>query len=126
VITNINLRTWLNLAKTTARHSNYKIKMGAVIVQHGTPIAVGFNRVKSHPRWVSNLNATVHAEISALIVAGKCDVTGAIIFVYREHKNGLPALARPCANCMAVLAERGIKRVVYSIDTFPFYIEEKI
>jgi deoxycytidylate deaminase len=100
--------------------------MGAVLVQHGTPIAVGFNRVKSHPKWVSALNATVHAEVSALITAGKCDVRGAVVFVYREHKNGLPAMARPCANCMTILAERGIKRVIYSVNTYPYYVEEKI
>jgi deoxycytidylate deaminase len=118
------LHKFLKLARVVSMHSSYRIRMGCVIVEHGKPIAIGFNVEKSSPKTFKK-QATIHAEIDAITTC-KCDVRGAIIYVYREHKNGLPAMARPCANCMAILAERGIKRMIYSINTYPYYIEEKL
>ena len=119
------LYKFLSLAKVVSLHSNYKIKMGAVIVKHGKPIAIGFNNEKTSPN-VYGKQKTIHAEISALITISEHNLINSTIFVYREHKNGLPALARPCANCLAILATRGVKRVIYSVDTYPYYVEEKI
>lgn len=119
-----NLR-YLTLAKLLAAKSNYKIRVGCVIVKHGTPIAVGFNRVKSHPRHVHPRNATVHAEMDA--VAG-CQTTmkGATIYVYREHRDGTPALARPCANCQTILQKEGIKTMIYSTNDYPHWEKESL
>jgi deoxycytidylate deaminase len=123
-----NLPNWLQLAQTAALHSNFNIKVGSVIVQRGTPIAIGFNKIKSHPRWcnVGKFSQTIHAEISALMTVAKRDLSGSTIFVYRAHKNGTPALARPCANCQAILKEYGIKRMVYSINEYPYFGVEKL
>jgi deoxycytidylate deaminase len=121
-----SLPSWLQLAQTVSLHSSYKIAMGAVLVQRGTPIAVGFNQERSHPRWVCGLASTVHAEISALMTVAKRDLTGSTVYVYRAHKNGTPALARPCANCQLILQQYGIKRMLYTINDSPYYNSERL
>jgi deoxycytidylate deaminase len=102
--------------------SDYKIKMGCVIVTHGKPISVGFNCQKSHPQKVSRC-ACVHAEVSALISADT-SVNGGIAYIYRERKDGSLGLARPCNNCYVSLKKAGIKKIVYS--TYTGYAVERI
>jgi deoxycytidylate deaminase len=75
---------------------------------------VGANLVKTHPiyangdRWLS-----IHAEIKALISA-ETSVVGCDIYVYRATANDELAMARPCNECLKVLADAGIKRVYYT------------
>jgi deoxycytidylate deaminase len=75
------------LAKNVSKHSDYRIKMGSVIVKHGKPISVGFNKIKSHPKYSGVWGKTIHAEAQAVISAGT-DLVGASIFVYRERGDG--------------------------------------
>ncbi len=121
----INLPRYLALARQVSLTSTYKIRVGAVIVQHGTPIALGCNVQRTHPKWVRAKQTTIHAEIAALI-STQSKLTGASIFVYREHKNGLPALARPCENCLAVLQHYGIKWIYYSTTEYPYWSCERL
>ncbi len=120
---NIN---YLILARVMSLHSNFKIHMGAVIVRRGTPLAVGWNETRSHPRLCNKLQTTVHAEISALATVPKVDLRGSVIYVYREHRDGTSALARPCANCWLMLKMRGVKWVIYTTDHYPFFQQERI
>lgn len=117
---------YLAYAQRLAARSNYKIQVGAVIVHNGTPIATGYNYIKSHPKWVTPKCATLHAEIAAWLTCGRTNLRGATIYVYRAHKDGTPALARPCANCQAVLREAGVKWMVYSTANWPFYLKEAL
>lgn len=119
----IDLPRYLQLARLLSAKSNYKIQVGAVIVKHSKPVAVGWNTVMSHPRWVTEKCATRHAEIAAL-VSTNTSLKGATVYVYRAHRDGTPALARPCANCQAVLVHAGVRSMVYSIAEEPYYRKE--
>lgn len=113
------------LARSTSFHSTHRYRVGCALSLHGKPVAVGFNVSKSHPTYTSIKNPTIHAEVKAIISA-RCDLTGATAWVYRETKAGKPAMARPCSNCMELLREVGIKKVVYTIPEEPFWKEEKL
>ena len=117
---------YLALARVVSQHSNFKIPMGAVIVKHGHPCAVGYNYVTSHPKWCYGAQATIHAEIDALATASKINLCGSTIYVYREHRDGTSALARPCANCRTMLKSRGVKWMIYTVDEFPHFAKERI
>ena len=120
---NIN---YLNLARVMSLHSNFKIPMGAVIVRHGHPCAVGYNYVTSHPKWCHGPNATIHAEVDALITASKVNLQGSTIYVARFYKDDSAAMSRPCAHCWLMLKTRGVKWMVYTIANFPYWIKERI
>ena len=113
------------LAKNISKHSEYHIKMGAVLVRHGKPLSVGFNKIKSHTKWSVYPRQTIHAEVSALISSGVTDLRGCTMFIYRE-RNGNPAMARPCSNCMKVLKSFGIRRIYYTTNTYPYFEVEKV
>jgi deoxycytidylate deaminase len=118
----MNIPRIFRLAKNVSKFSTHRrCKLGAVIVINGTPIAVGTNKSKTNP----NAPFTgLHAEISAIRNTGKTELRGSIIFVYRETKRGIIAMAKPCADCQRKLKEFGIKRVFYTTDYkdgFPFF-----
>lgn len=107
---------YFRLAKNAMQYSDFdkRYKMGAVIVKR-KPIAVGFNKQKTHPKY-SNL-FSIHAELAAILSA-RTDIEGSDIYVYRETSNGI-GLARPCNTCMGACVEAGIRRIFYSTKTFP-------
>lgn len=114
------LPNWLSLARTSSNHSDYKIKVGSVLVKHNRVLAIGFNRSKTHPKSARHA-VTIHAEHSALIVANGANLQGATVFVYRATANGKPALAKPCSNCCKLLVKQGVKRMVYTVPEYPYF-----
>lgn len=111
---------YFRIAKDASKRSIYKYRVGAVI-SNGRPISIGFNSLKTHPRYANGRNSySVHAEVSAIIRAG-CNVRGLDMYVYRESADGKPALAKPCNNCLKIIIESGIKRVYYSKPSKPYY-----
>lgn len=126
----VSLPGFFALAKNVAKYSDVRIPMGAVIVGK-KPISVGFNSNKTHPLGHNSFSWTIHAEHSAILSAGKDDLSGSKIFVYRESRKNrysqpTPALARPCENCMELLRDAGIREVWYTIPDYPFFKKEKI
>ena len=122
----MNIPSIFKLAKNVAQLSTHnRCHLGAIIVANGTPISVGFNKGKSNP------NAPfcgLHAEISAIKNSGRTDLKGCTMFVYRETKRGIIAMAKPCPNCQQVLESLHIKRVFYSTDYkegFPYFEVEE-
>lgn len=118
---------YFRIAREMSYNSTYRIRMGAVLV-HRKPISRGYNKLKSHPIYANpekHIKISLHAEIDCLIKAKK-DVKGSDIYVYREYKNGEPAMARPCNDCIAKLKEFGIKRIFYSTPHYPFWDSEYI
>lgn len=110
-----DLPDFLILAKAVSLHSICKIKVGATIVRCGKPVSVGFNKEYGGKR-VRDKQNTRHAEIGALMTCPKERIRGATIYVYRQHKDGSLAMARPCKNCMKALIYYGVKKVVYSTE----------
>jgi len=97
--------------------------VGAVIVRDKTILSTGYNgsvRGMPHCDEVGHMMendhcvATVHAEANAIIQAAKngTAIAGADIYV----------TASPCWNCFKLIANSGIKRILY----LEFYRDEKI
>lgn len=114
------------LAKNVSTHSDYKIKMGAVLVKKSHPISVGFNKIKYNRIFSHPEKMTIHAEMSAIQSSGKENIKGSSMFIYRENRKGNLAMARPCENCMEKLRQYGIKKIYYTTNEFPFWEMEKI
>lgn len=102
---------YLRMAKLVASWSkDPNSKVGAVIIRQNRVVASGFNGFPqevrdTHSRLEDSdikLEMVVHAEINALVVAGRsCE--GATIYV-----SGKPV----CARCAGPIIQSGIKRVV--------------
>lgn len=117
---------WFRLAYNVSKHSDYRIKVGCVLVKGNHPISVGFNKLKYSKRWSGPWQKSIHAEASAIRTSGKDRVKNATAYIYREKKNGYPGMARPCDDCMSKLIKFGVREIYYSIDEFPFWRNEKI
>ena len=113
-----------------ATYSGYSaVKIGCVVVYHGTILARGSNSNKSHSTQSSYnrfryndkklnhyYNASLHAEIQALnkIKYLDIDFSKIEVYVYREYKKGGIAMARPCVSCMEFIKDLGIKNIYYT------------
>jgi deoxycytidylate deaminase len=116
-----DLKRYFTLARNVSKHAEYKIKVGCVILDHGTPVSVGFNKIKFDGLFSDKDYNSIHAEASAVKASGKSQIRGSIFFVYRETRNGMPALAKPCKNCMEKIIKFGAKKVYYSTNEFPYW-----
>lgn len=113
-------------AMRESRRSEHDVPMGAVLVNK-RPIARGHNMTKTHPKYANpekHVSISIHAEIACLIDASA--IRGDTIYVYREDKQGWPAMARPCANCQEALRDAGVSKMIYSIPHPPYYCEEEL
>lgn len=108
------IHKFLDLAKKLSYKSSYHHKIGAVVAKKNKIISLGFNKPnKTHPASPNRFK-TYHAEFDAIIGIDKKDLVGSTIYIFREHKNGNLASAKPCSDCAALIAHCGIKKVVYS------------
>lgn len=114
---------YFQLAKEASLRSTHdRIRIGAVIVKGNWVVSKGFNQAKSHPRQFTynRLSGRVapkshlHAEIDALIKSKDADLSGSSIYVFRETKNGKPALCKPCPACTLALRESGVSEVFFT------------
>lgn len=131
----MNYQHYLDLANDCAKTATYtgpsKVKLGCVAVYHGTVLAKGCNTDKTHTsqakynylrydedRSTRYYPPKIHSEISVLSKIKYLDIdfSKVILFVAREYKSGAPALARPCASCMALIREYGIHTICYTTD----------
>lgn len=110
----------LEFAAGYARRSVMRYRVGAC--------AEGFlgacNRGSTHPKlrtYGYPIHANIHAEL-AMVLRNSGGFAGATVYVARLTKDGRWALAKPCKCCMAVLADMGVKRVVWT--TGPGSFEE--
>ncbi|MBI2463242.1 MAG: hypothetical protein HYV65_03365 [Candidatus Spechtbacteria bacterium] len=122
----------LQLARAEARNADSfprRIRVGAVITKGNSVLSIACNRMGTSTISVPGRRKSVwyrHAEVHAIKQADLSVMKGATVWVWREFKNGTPALAKPCEDCMELLKIVGIKRVVYTISKTPFFAEERI
>jgi deoxycytidylate deaminase len=95
--------------------------MSCVIADKNQIISIGFNKYKTHTQS-NHEYKYLHAELAALLDNKFTDLNGCTAYIYREHRDGTPALARPCPSCMQALQLAGIKKICYS-DTGTFKME---
>lgn len=114
-------------AKDVRSESDYdRFQIGAVIFDKRKVLCTGSNMRKTTPvqcfynkyRNIQYLRGWSHAEINALGKLKKrfanVDPKNLAILVYREHKNGVVALARPCPACEQALRDFGITDIYYT------------
>lgn len=106
-------KKYMRLAKLMSKHSAYKHKLGACIVLKNKVLGLGYNKAQTHTKSPSPYK-TLHAEVAALINAGRLDLDGAKCYVYREHKDKSMANSKPCKHCESMLKEFGITTVYYT------------
>jgi len=122
-------------ARNACLKSTFKRQhIGAVLVYGGKVIAEGYNTQKTLPLQKlynrerfqeedSPNNGTCHAEMMILQKTKYLDIdwSKALLFVYREHKiTHQPMLAKPCAACEKALADRGIHKIYYTTNQYPY------
>ena len=119
---------YFNAAKAVSKLSNHKHKLGCIVVNKHRIISSGYNSMDKFHRLQAQLDKEVftnseclgpkHAEFSALLplMYPSCDLSKATIFIYREHKDGSPALARPCSRCMKLIKNLNIKKIKYTTE----------
>lgn len=115
---------YLKLAESVALSSDYKrIHIGCCIIKKKEIISTGFNKNKTHPlqfKYNKFLSYDVkkpklHAEMDALIKAGK-DAKGGTLYIFRRGNDNLYRISKPCKACMKFIRDSGIKRVVYTTE----------
>lgn len=126
---------YFKIAKAVSKTSTFdRIRIGCIIVYKKEILSAGVNVKKSHPmqKKYNSLRFNcqpeyhhyLHAEMRAIINAGKDNLSGACIYVYREDKRGNLAPSRPCNACMEVIKKYGIKKIFYTTEDG--YCEEVI
>jgi len=120
---------WTDLAVKEANKSYYKQKMGAVVFNKNQFISCGHNyanrSIASHLSKYRQWETSLHAEVIAVINA-KTDLRGTSIVVVRVNNNNEFRLAKPCPSCISYLKYVGIKKVYYSISSYPYLEQIKI
>lgn len=94
-------------------HADYRI--GAVVVKKNKILGLGYNRNKTHTKSPHKYRH-LHAEIDAMLGISIDDLRNAEIYVWRQTKNGVPALAKPCLSCMQAIKISRLKMVHYTAD----------
>lgn len=106
-----------------AESSTYgNFRHGAVLASGGAIISLGINNERycsmgAKFRKKSKGISTYHAEIHALLGLDRDVTKGAIMYVARASKGDKSErMSKPCPMCHAVMQERGIKAVYYTVD----------
>ena len=117
-------------AKHAAEMSDFRVHVGAVAVLGKQILNVGFSNSKSHPlqshydkyrnlKPDNRITSTLHAEIHCLAPImhhENVDWSKVVLYVYRIRKDRPHGMARPCAACMRMIRECGIKNIAYTTD----------
>ena len=121
-------RSYFKAAKAVSELSTYKQHhLGCVAVYGHTIISSGYNSNKTNPtqkklnacRFTEETPHTLHSEVSCLLpLMGRRDIdfSRVQLYIWRNHTDGTPALARPCKSCMHLIKELGIKNIYYTND----------
>lgn len=129
---NIKLQDkYFTSAKNISKLSNFsKQHLGAIFVYKRKIIASESNTYKTNPlqkeyNRLRNFdeesinNGAIHAEMRCLLrtkYMDDIDWPKVHVFIYREHKNKVKGMARPCEACMQALQDRGIKKIYYTTE----------
>ena len=93
-----------------------------MLVKGGAIINVGINSEKyssvgAKYRAEDKGLSTYHAEIKALLNIPRSQTKGAIMYVARSSKGAKEErLSKPCSMCHALMEERGISQVYYTVN----------
>jgi deoxycytidylate deaminase len=105
----------LRQIKREASKATMRYQLGAVVVRGGRIISTGYNQHRhvDLPAAWSKREDTICAERDAL---RKClhKAKGATVYVGKHTPGGRMRMARPCAACVAMMRDAGIKKIYYT------------
>lgn len=120
-------RAYFKAAKAMAELAEHqRARIGCVAVYSHRIISTGFNSKKTNPiqkkynrcRFDGDAGKhTLHAEIKCLfpLLSNKdIDFSRVTLYIYRQHKNGTLAMAKPCPSCMSLIKDLGIRDIYYT------------
>lgn len=121
----IVLPKWFRIAEKESLKSNYKYKIGAVVVKGGSIISIGHNDIRYRSTGCSKYSdwkESLHAERACISKVSKELVNGSSIYIFRrDNEQGLPALSKPCPQCAKLISDMGIKKVYFTTSQPPYY-----
>lgn len=99
------------MAETESKKSACHHKLGAVLVRNKEIISTGYNKALSMDKVLTRYGMfySMHAEMDAVRKVFEVP-SGSTIYVARKDFK----MSRPCVNCLKVLKNAGIYRIVYS------------
>ena len=121
-------RSFFKAAKAMSELSDFhKEHLGCVVTCGSRIISSGCNETKTSPlqkelnalRFSADTTHSNHSEVKALMpLLHRKDINfkDCSIYVYREHRNGCTAIARPCKSCEKLIRDLGIKRIYYTVE----------
>lgn len=132
-------RKFFDVAKAVARTSDFdRTHVGCAVIMNKCVLSVASNSNKSHTiqhtynrfrnfKDTTNVVDKVHAEVHALswLIDKPINWHNVDIYVYREWKDGTPAISKPCPACSKLINDLGIKNLYY-IDENKNYVKEKL
>lgn len=117
-------QAYLAAARYFASKSKSNKMHGAVVVKSGRVVGTGYNKDRNHPLFISpehiKPHCSRHAEAEAIKEA-RTNATGAVLYVARVNRQGQDRNSKPCKLCQEVIAEVGIKKVIYTKDEANVY-----
>ena len=133
------------LLEGVAHLSDAKFKMASAIIKGGKVLGFGPNKMNRGFKAIHDKYPwpVEHCELAAIrgalirhgiklngdIPLGEAMTIcrGATIYIFRQWKNGHPALARPCFYCQrGLIKPLGFKKMIYTISEPPYFMEEII
>ena len=113
-------KRYIEFAKRVAEQSNYgKFRHGAVLVKGSSVRSVSCNKLRhcsfgTRFRHHDRGDATLHAELGAILGIARSTTQGADVYVARISREGEARISKPCHMCEAALRHVGIRRVFYT------------
>ena len=116
-------KRYIELAKRVAEQSNYgKFRHGAVLVKGSSVRSVSCNKHR-HCSFGARFRkegfgeATLHAELGAILGMDRSVTQGADVYVARINKEGDARISKPCSMCEAAMRHVGVRRVYYTNES---------
>lgn len=133
---NSQIEKYFMLAKNASNFSDFpRIHIGCVLIYKNKILSVGWNTKKENPLQkyynkyrnfdTDKYKNPLHAEMMSILKIRNIEIDWKKVnmFIYREHKNGKTALAKPCKACKQAIKDTGIKNIYYTSSDG--YIYEK-
>jgi deoxycytidylate deaminase len=119
---------YIEKAKEESLKSDHQHKIGAIFVKGNRILAKGYNQIRHLKigKKYTNFDCSLHAERDCLSKLDKENIFGGELYIYRHRRTGEPGLAKPCPQCMWMIKELGVKRIMYSINEFPYWEKRNI
>lgn len=121
---------FFNLAREISKkgENNREYKIGAIAVLNNKVISRGYNRYKTDPlqakyakyrtddERILLYKSKVHAEFDCIKKIIHLDIPWSKVklYVYRPLKSRECGMARPCASCMQLIHDVGIRHIYYT------------